>query len=137
MTNAATLALTENCIGNSILKPGYPSLCFSFHVIVQVNTNTPESVFQLLAYLKKLLIFVHQNYILPALASISDLLQRAWSNLQDSCKSVLKAALDYFCFSESVKKKSNTENTLGHVNTNTFVFLKLESWLLLASSTQR
>ncbi|XP_059213055.1 transmembrane protein 214 [Centropristis striata] len=50
-----------------------------------VNTNTPDSVFQVLAYIKELLLLLHQNYILPALAFISDLLQRAWTNLQDSC----------------------------------------------------
>uniref|UniRef100_A0A3Q4GM81 Transmembrane protein 214 n=1 Tax=Neolamprologus brichardi TaxID=32507 RepID=A0A3Q4GM81_NEOBR len=54
-------------------------------VIEWVNTNTPESVFQALAYLKELLIFLHQNYILPALAYTSNLLQRAWANLEDSC----------------------------------------------------
>lgn len=54
-------------------------------VIEWINTNTPDSVFQALAYLKELLLFIHQNYILPALAYISDLLQRAWTNLQDSC----------------------------------------------------
>uniref|UniRef100_A0A3Q3FV15 Transmembrane protein 214 n=1 Tax=Labrus bergylta TaxID=56723 RepID=A0A3Q3FV15_9LABR len=50
-----------------------------------VNTNTPDSVFQLLAYIRELLLLLHQNYILPALAYISELLQRAWTNLQDSC----------------------------------------------------
>ncbi|XP_041831329.1 transmembrane protein 214 [Melanotaenia boesemani] len=54
-------------------------------VIEWVNTNTPESVFQVLAYIKELLIFIHQNYILPTLAYMSDLLQRAWTSLQDSC----------------------------------------------------
>ncbi|KAL3979515.1 dynein heavy chain, axonemal [Sarotherodon galilaeus] len=54
-------------------------------VIEWVNTNTPESVFQAMAYLKELLIFLHQNYILPALAYTSNLLQRAWTNLEDSC----------------------------------------------------
>ncbi|KAF3703065.1 Transmembrane protein 214-B [Channa argus] len=54
-------------------------------VIEWVNTNTPDSVFQVMAYLRELFLFLHQNYILPALASISDLLHRAWTNLQDSC----------------------------------------------------
>ncbi|XP_072217903.1 transmembrane protein 214 [Leuresthes tenuis] len=54
-------------------------------VIEWVNTNTPDSVFQMLAYIKEFLIFIHQNYILPAMAYMSDLLQRAWTNLQDSC----------------------------------------------------
>lgn len=61
----------------------------SLHVFTQVNTNTPDSVFQMLAYLKELLLLLHKNYILPALAYMSDLLQRAWTNLQESCKSVL------------------------------------------------
>uniref|UniRef100_A0A3P8UTA0 Transmembrane protein 214 n=1 Tax=Cynoglossus semilaevis TaxID=244447 RepID=A0A3P8UTA0_CYNSE len=54
-------------------------------VIDWVNTNTPDSVFQVLAYLKELLLLLHRNYILPALAYISELLQRAWTSLQDSC----------------------------------------------------
>lgn len=63
-------------------------LCHIMSNFAQVNTNTPDSVFQVLAYLKELLLLLHQNYILPALAYVSDLLQRAWNNLQDSCKSV-------------------------------------------------
>nr|XP_019964785.1 PREDICTED: transmembrane protein 214 [Paralichthys olivaceus] len=54
-------------------------------VIEWVNTNTPDSVFKLLAYLRELLLLLHQNYILPALAFINELLQRAWTNLQESC----------------------------------------------------
>ncbi|XP_068609790.1 transmembrane protein 214 [Brachionichthys hirsutus] len=50
-----------------------------------VSGNTPDSVFQLLAYLKELLLLLHQNYVLPALATMSALLQRAWTSLQDSC----------------------------------------------------
>ncbi|KAF3850160.1 hypothetical protein F7725_019879 [Dissostichus mawsoni] len=52
-----------------------------------VITNTPDSVFTALAYLKELLLSLHQNYILPALAFISEQLQRAWTKLQESCKS--------------------------------------------------
>uniref|UniRef100_A0A667ZPJ0 Transmembrane protein 214 n=1 Tax=Myripristis murdjan TaxID=586833 RepID=A0A667ZPJ0_9TELE len=54
-------------------------------LIEWVSANTPDSVFQALAYLKELLLFLHHNYILPALAYTSDLLQRAWTSLQDSC----------------------------------------------------
>lgn len=57
--------------------------------LLQVNTNTPDSVFQVLAYLKELLLILHHDYILPALAYASQLLQRAWEGLQDSCKSVV------------------------------------------------
>uniref|UniRef100_A0A8C6KQB1 Transmembrane protein 214 n=1 Tax=Nothobranchius furzeri TaxID=105023 RepID=A0A8C6KQB1_NOTFU len=56
-----------------------------------------SSVFQVLAYLKELLIFIHHNYILPAVTHISELLHQAWTNLQDSCKSVPKPALACFC----------------------------------------
>nr|XP_020459719.1 transmembrane protein 214 isoform X2 [Monopterus albus] len=54
-------------------------------VIEWVNTSTPDSVFQVLAYIRELLLFFHQNYILPALVYMSNLLQRAWTNLEDSC----------------------------------------------------
>ncbi|KAG7283020.1 hypothetical protein CRUP_012913 [Coryphaenoides rupestris] len=54
-------------------------------LIEWVNTNTPDSVFQVLAYLKELLLILHHDYILPAMAYTSQLLQRAWESLQDSC----------------------------------------------------
>ncbi|XP_077443380.1 transmembrane protein 214 [Stigmatopora argus] len=54
-------------------------------LIEWVQTNTPDSVCDFLAFLKSLLLFLHQNYILPALMFLIDLLQRAWTNLQDSC----------------------------------------------------
>lgn len=65
----------------------------SLSTFAQVNANTPDSVFQVLDYLKELLFFLHQNYILPALAYVTELLQRAWTNLQDSCKSVTLRSL--------------------------------------------
>nr|XP_061806785.1 transmembrane protein 214-A-like [Nerophis lumbriciformis] len=54
-------------------------------LIEWVQSNTPDSVYEILAYLKSLLLFLHQNYILPALMFLIDLLQLAWTNLQDSC----------------------------------------------------
>ncbi|XP_062267900.1 transmembrane protein 214-A-like [Platichthys flesus] len=54
-------------------------------VIDWVYTNTPDSVFQVLAYVRELLLLLHHDYILPALAFIAELLQRAWTNLQESC----------------------------------------------------
>ncbi|XP_061742344.1 transmembrane protein 214 isoform X2 [Nerophis ophidion] len=58
-------------------------------LIEWVKTHTPDSVFQALAYLRELLIFIHQNYIAPTLMFLFELLERAWTNLQDSC--------DYYC----------------------------------------
>ncbi|XP_061742343.1 transmembrane protein 214 isoform X1 [Nerophis ophidion] len=54
-------------------------------LIEWVKTHTPDSVFQALAYLRELLIFIHQNYIAPTLMFLFELLERAWTNLQDSC----------------------------------------------------
>ena len=56
----------------------------------QVITNTPDSVFQALAYLKELLLLLYHDVILPALAFTAQLLQRIWNGLRDSCKSVTR-----------------------------------------------
>ncbi|XP_031436948.1 transmembrane protein 214 isoform X2 [Clupea harengus] len=50
-----------------------------------LNTNTPESVLQFLEYMKELLLFLHENYILPAMDYILQGLQHAWQAFQDSC----------------------------------------------------
>ncbi|CAL8392787.1 unnamed protein product [Arctogadus glacialis] len=50
-----------------------------------VITNTPDSVFQTLAYLKELLLLLYHDVILPALAFTAQLLQRTWNGLRDSC----------------------------------------------------
>ncbi|XP_030201339.1 transmembrane protein 214 isoform X1 [Gadus morhua] len=50
-----------------------------------VITNTPDSVFQALAYLKELLLLLYHDVILPALAFTAQLLQRIWNGLRDSC----------------------------------------------------
>ncbi|XP_066524589.1 transmembrane protein 214 isoform X2 [Hoplias malabaricus] len=54
-------------------------------LIEWINANTPESVFQLLDFVKGLLVFVHQNYILPAFQYFITALQHGWQSLQDSC----------------------------------------------------
>uniref|UniRef100_A0A3B3ZHX6 Uncharacterized protein n=1 Tax=Periophthalmus magnuspinnatus TaxID=409849 RepID=A0A3B3ZHX6_9GOBI len=60
---------------------------------LQVNTNTPDSVFRALEYLKELLLFIHHNYILPALSYMSEVLQQAWASLQESCGEVSVSCL--------------------------------------------
>uniref|UniRef100_A0A4W4H5L1 Transmembrane protein 214 n=1 Tax=Electrophorus electricus TaxID=8005 RepID=A0A4W4H5L1_ELEEL len=54
----------------------------------QVRANTPESVFQFLEFVKELLVWAHQNYVLPAVQYVLMALQQSWQALQDSCKSV-------------------------------------------------
>uniref|UniRef100_A0A3Q1K8L6 Uncharacterized protein n=1 Tax=Anabas testudineus TaxID=64144 RepID=A0A3Q1K8L6_ANATE len=79
---AAAIFISENTTQKCVFIVTHVLLLCVF---AKVNTNTPDSVFQAVAYLRELLLFIHQNYILPALASTSNLIQRAWTNLQDSC----------------------------------------------------
>ncbi|MEQ2267366.1 hypothetical protein XENORESO_004993 [Xenotaenia resolanae] len=79
-TKAAAVVLSENTSQFILWVKETTPLAIEW-----VNTNTPDSVFQMLAYLKELLIFIHHNYVLPALTYIFDLLLQAWTNLQDSC----------------------------------------------------
>lgn len=55
----------------------------------QIHANTPESVFQFIEYVKLLLLYIHERFIIPSLQYLSTALQHAWKNLQESCKSVL------------------------------------------------
>ncbi|XP_072528878.1 transmembrane protein 214 [Salminus brasiliensis] len=54
-------------------------------LIEWINANTPNSVFQFLEFMKELLLFVHQNYVLPAFQYFITALQHGWQSLQDSC----------------------------------------------------
>lgn len=76
------------------------SLKFLFCLLacIQINANTPESVFQFLEFVKELLLFVHKNYILPGLQYIVTALQHLWQSLQDSCKSVPVTAHLFFLY---------------------------------------
>ncbi|KPP75261.1 transmembrane protein 214-A-like, partial [Scleropages formosus] len=50
-----------------------------------LNANIPESVFHFAEYLKELLLFIHQNYVLPVVMYIKVSLEQAWKNFVDSC----------------------------------------------------
>ncbi|XP_073694488.1 transmembrane protein 214-A-like [Garra rufa] len=54
-------------------------------VIEWVQANTPDSVFELIEYVKQLLLYVHQHLIVPALQYLNTALQHAWRSLQESC----------------------------------------------------
>lgn len=81
-----TTASQQMLIESDAPHPTHPS---HVHLCAQVYANTPNSVFQALAYLRELLLFLHHNCVVPALTHVFDLLQKAWLHLQDSCKSVL------------------------------------------------
>ncbi|XP_077367199.1 transmembrane protein 214 [Festucalex cinctus] len=54
-------------------------------LIEWVKTNTPEGVYDALAYLKSLLVILYQKCILPVSAFLMKLIQQAWADLRDSC----------------------------------------------------
>ncbi|XP_057180136.1 transmembrane protein 214 isoform X2 [Triplophysa rosa] len=54
-------------------------------LIEWINANTPDSVFQFIEYVKELLLYIHQQFIVPSLQYLSTALQHAWKSLQDSC----------------------------------------------------
>ncbi|XP_017566200.1 transmembrane protein 214 isoform X1 [Pygocentrus nattereri] len=54
-------------------------------LIEWINANTPESVFQFLEFVKELMLFVHQSFILPTLQYFITVMQHGWQSLQDSC----------------------------------------------------
>lgn len=54
-------------------------------LIEWINANTPDSVFQFIEYVKELLLYIHQQFIVPSLQYLSTALQHAWMSLQDSC----------------------------------------------------
>uniref|UniRef100_A0A8C2GRI9 Transmembrane protein 214 n=1 Tax=Cyprinus carpio TaxID=7962 RepID=A0A8C2GRI9_CYPCA len=53
-----------------------------------VQAHTPESVFELLEYVKQLLLYVQEHVLVPALQYVSAALQSVWRSLQESCESV-------------------------------------------------
>ncbi|KAL0967149.1 hypothetical protein UPYG_G00248440 [Umbra pygmaea] len=54
-------------------------------LIEWLSAHTPDSFFQMLEYLKQLLLFLHTQYVLPAIAYTAELLQQAWTALHHSC----------------------------------------------------
>uniref|UniRef100_A0A673HM99 Transmembrane protein 214 n=1 Tax=Sinocyclocheilus rhinocerous TaxID=307959 RepID=A0A673HM99_9TELE len=53
-----------------------------------VQANTPQSVFELLEYVKQLLLYVQERVLVPSLQYLSAALQSVWRSLQESCESV-------------------------------------------------
>ncbi|XP_076861562.1 transmembrane protein 214 isoform X3 [Brachyhypopomus gauderio] len=54
-------------------------------LIEWISANTPESVFQFLEFVKELLVWAHQNYVLPTVQYLLTGLQQSWQTLLDSC----------------------------------------------------
>ncbi|XP_062860436.1 transmembrane protein 214 [Trichomycterus rosablanca] len=73
-------------------------------VIEWINTNTPDSVFHFLEFVKELLLFVHQNYILPAVQYIIVALQHLWQSVQDSCN----GEVSFLCIQNHVVAFTNS-----------------------------
>lgn len=69
-----------------------------------IHANTPESVFQFLEFLKGLLLFVHEQMILPALHYLNTALQLAWRSLQESCN----GEVSLHCLQDHVRSFTNS-----------------------------
>uniref|UniRef100_A0A673HLT5 Transmembrane protein 214 n=1 Tax=Sinocyclocheilus rhinocerous TaxID=307959 RepID=A0A673HLT5_9TELE len=54
-------------------------------LIQWVQANTPQSVFELLEYVKQLLLYVQERVLVPSLQYLSAALQSVWRSLQESC----------------------------------------------------
>ncbi|XP_016111630.1 transmembrane protein 214 [Sinocyclocheilus grahami] len=50
-----------------------------------VQAHTPQSVFELLEYVKQLLLYVQERVLVPLLQYVSAALQSVWRSLQESC----------------------------------------------------
>uniref|UniRef100_A0A671SVS9 Transmembrane protein 214 n=1 Tax=Sinocyclocheilus anshuiensis TaxID=1608454 RepID=A0A671SVS9_9TELE len=54
-------------------------------LIQWVQAHTPQSVFELLEYVKQLLLYVQERVLVPSLQYLSAALQSVWRSLQESC----------------------------------------------------
>ncbi|MFT7810769.1 transmembrane protein 214 [Arapaima gigas] len=84
-----------------------------------LNSNIPESMFQFVNYLKELLLFIHQNYILPTVMCIKDTLEQTWQKFVDSCNGEVSIA----CIQNHVVFITNTTWTFLQEST-----LAIKNW---------
>ncbi|XP_051748158.1 transmembrane protein 214 [Ctenopharyngodon idella] len=73
-------------------------------LIEWVYANTPESVFQFIEYVKQLLLYIHERFIIPSLQYLSTALQHAWKNLQESCN----GEVSLHCLQNHVRSFTNS-----------------------------
>ncbi|XP_015203371.2 transmembrane protein 214 isoform X1 [Lepisosteus oculatus] len=50
-----------------------------------LSANIPDNVFQFIEYLKELLLFIHQNYLQPAMVYVKTSLELSWQKFVESC----------------------------------------------------
>ncbi|XP_056605344.1 transmembrane protein 214 isoform X2 [Triplophysa dalaica] len=72
-------------------------------LIEWIIANTPDSVFQFIEYVKELLLYIHQQFIVPSLQYMSTALQNAWKSLQDSCN----GEVTFLCLQDHLKTFTN------------------------------
>ncbi|XP_067840477.1 transmembrane protein 214 [Heptranchias perlo] len=51
-----------------------------------LHSNLPDAVLQLVEYVKELLLFIHQNYLIPALEYMKMVMKQCWKQLVNSCE---------------------------------------------------
>ncbi|CAH2330567.1 transmembrane 214, partial [Pelobates cultripes] len=50
-----------------------------------VQSRIPDSLYQLIEYLRELLLYLHRSYLLPAVGYTEETIHRAWQQYVDSC----------------------------------------------------
>ncbi|XP_059366483.1 transmembrane protein 214 [Carassius carassius] len=73
-------------------------------LIQWIHTHTPESVFEMLEYVKQLLLYVQERVLVPALQSVSAALQSVWRSLQESCD----GEVSLHCFQKHLRSFTNS-----------------------------
>ncbi|KAK9975506.1 hypothetical protein ABG768_020761 [Culter alburnus] len=73
-------------------------------LIEWIHANTPESVFQFIEYVKLLLLYIYERFIIPSLQYLSTALQHAWKNLQESCN----GEVSLHCLQNHVRSFTNS-----------------------------
>ncbi|XP_026111417.1 transmembrane protein 214 [Carassius auratus] len=73
-------------------------------LIQWVHTHTPESVFEMLEYVKQLLLYVQERVLVPALQCVSAALQSVWRSLQESCD----GEVSLHCFQKHLRSFTNS-----------------------------
>lgn len=54
-------------------------------LIEWINSNTPDSVFHFIQYVKEFLLYIHEQFIVPSMQYLCAAFQYTWQSLQDSC----------------------------------------------------
>ncbi|XP_005990959.1 transmembrane protein 214 [Latimeria chalumnae] len=80
-TSEAAIYITEKCSAQiTWIKENFPRF------IEWLHASLPDAALHFFQYIKELLLFIHQNYLLPVKEYIQTGIEQAWKRFVDSCK---------------------------------------------------